>query len=100
MATPNPLAVEAIKAKTPVGSPLNSEGWGGKFNPETGLWEGGVPQALREPAQFSSKDESFRLLQRIQDRLTTAIENLRPAVMGSDGGEGAYQRREKFVGEV
>jgi hypothetical protein len=88
MATPNPIAVEAIKAKTPIGSPLNSAGWEK------------VQLALRDSSFFSSKVESFRLLQRMADRLTTAVENLRREGMGRDGGEGAFQSREKFVAEL
>src|SRR5437588_10210232 len=88
MPTPNPIAVEAIKAKTPAGSPLNAAGWED------------VPIALRESAQFSARVESMRLLQRIQDRITTAVENLRREGEGVDGGEGAFQSREKFVAEM
>jgi hypothetical protein len=88
MAQPNPLAVAAIKAKTPIGSPLNSAGWEK------------VPVALRETSQLSARVESMRLLQRIQDRLTTAVENLRREGTGRDGGEGAFQSREKFVAEM
>jgi hypothetical protein len=87
-AQPNPIAVAAVQAKTPAGSPLNAEGWEK------------VPQALKETSFFSSKIESFRLLQRMADRLQGAIEMLRREGMGRDGGEGAYQTREKFVAEL
>src|ERR1700686_2309061 len=85
---PNPLAVAAIQAKTPVGSPLNTEGWSN------------VPLALRESAQFSARVESMRLLQRVQDRIENAVGMLRREGMGKDGGEGAFQTREKFVAEL
>lgn len=88
MPSPNPNAVAAIRAKTPVGSPLNTAGWSQ------------VPIALRESAQFSATIERMRFLQRIQDRVTTAIENVRRPNEGRDGGDGAYQTKEKFVAEL
>lgn len=88
MAQPNPIAVAAIQAKTPIGSPLNSAGWEN------------VPLALRESAQFSARIESMRFLQRVQDRLETAAKLLRRQGEGIDGGEGAFQTREKFVAEL
>lgn len=88
MAQPNPIAVAAIQAKTPIGSPLNSAGWED------------VPIALRESAQFSARIESMRFLQRVQDRLETAAKLLRRKGEGVDGGEGAFQTREKFVAEL
>ncbi|HWM26594.1 MAG TPA: hypothetical protein VNP98_17385 [Chthoniobacterales bacterium] len=87
-AAPNPLAVAAIAAKTPVGSPLNTEGWSR------------VPIALRESAQFSARIESMRFLQRVQDRIATAINMVRREGMGKDGGPGAFQTREKFIAEL
>ncbi|MCA1660115.1 MAG: hypothetical protein LC642_06230 [Verrucomicrobiaceae bacterium] len=88
MATPNPLAVEKIQALTPVGSPLNAAGWES------------VQLALRETSFFSSKIESFRLMQRMADRLENAIAMVRREGMGREGGEGAYQTKEKFVAEI
>jgi hypothetical protein len=85
---PNPLAVAAIRAKTPVGSPLNTEGWSR------------VPLALRESAQFSARVESLRLLQRIQERIETTVSMARRPGEGKDGGPGAYQTREKFIAEM
>jgi hypothetical protein len=85
---PNPLAVAAIQAKTPIGSPLNTAGWEK------------VPIALRNTSVFSAKIERFRFLQRIHDRVTTAIEMIRREGMGKDGGPGAYQTKEKFVAEL
>lgn len=84
----NPLAVEKIRAKTPIGSPLNSAEWAD------------IPLALRERAQFSSKIENLRFLQRVQDRVTQAVEMIRRPGEGKDGGDGAYQTREKFVAEM
>lgn len=78
---PNPIAVAKIKAQTPIGSPLNTEGWSK------------VPLALRDASVFSATVESFRLLQRMQNRLTTAVSLLRRE-------EGAYQTKEKFVAEM
>jgi hypothetical protein len=88
MAQPNPIAVAAIQAKTPIGSPLDSAGWEK------------VPLALRESSFFSAKIESFRLLQRMSDRLEGAMKLLRRPGEGVDGGEGAFQSREKFVAEM
>jgi hypothetical protein len=88
MAQANPIAVAAIQAKTPIGSPLDSAGWEK------------VPLALRESAQFSARIESMRFLQRVQDRLETAMKLLRRQGEGTDGGEGAFQTREKFVAEL
>lgn len=85
---PNPIAVAAIRAKTPVGSPLDSGGWSR------------VPLALRESAQFSARIESMRFLQRVQDRIENVITMTRREGMGVDGGEGAYQTKEKFVAEL
>lgn len=85
---PNPVAVAAIRARTPVGSPLNTEGWSK------------VPLALRESAQFSAEIEKLRMLQRIQDRVTQAIEIVRRPGEGVSGGPGAYQTKEKFVAEL
>jgi len=85
---PNPLAVAAIQAKTPVGSPLNTAGWEK------------VPIALRNSSVFSAKIERFRFLQRIHDRVATVIEMVRREGMGKGGGPGAYQTKEKFVAEL
>lgn len=84
----NALAVEKQRAKTPVGSTLNSAEWAD------------VPLALRERAQFSSEVEKLRFLQRIQDRTQQALELMRRPGEGADGGPGAYQTREKFVAEL
>jgi hypothetical protein len=78
---PNPVAVAKIKAQAPIASPLNTAGWSN------------APIALRDSAFFSAKVERFRLLQRMQDRLTTAVSALRRE-------EGAYQTKEKFVAEM
>jgi hypothetical protein len=86
--SPNPFAVAAIAAKTPVGSPLNSAGWEK------------VPLALRESAQFSATIERLRMLQRIQLRVQTAVAMLRREGEGIGGGPGAYQTKEKFVAEL
>jgi hypothetical protein len=88
MPTSNPIAVAKIKSLTPVGSPLNSAGWEK------------VQFGLRDSSFFSSKVETFRLLQVAADRLKTAIEILRRPGEGRDGGEGAFQTREKFVAEL
>lgn len=84
----NPLAVQKIKAKVPVGSPLNTAEW------QT------VALGLRDRAQFSARVENLRLMQRIQQRLTTALELLRRPGEGRDGGDGAYQDRGGFVAEL
>lgn len=84
----NQLAVANLRAKTPVGSVLNTAEWGD------------VPLALRDRAFFSAEVEKLRLLQRMQDRLQGAVELLRRPGEGKDGGEGAYQTREKFVAEM
>lgn len=84
----NPLAVEKIRAKTPVGSPLNSAEWGD------------LPIELRERAQFSSEIEKLRFLQRVQDRVSQAVEMIRRPGEGVDGGDGAFQTREKFIAEL
>src|ERR1044072_10026008 len=85
---PNPIAVAAIRAKTPIGSPLNTQGWAQ------------VPIGLRESAQFSATVERLRFLQRIQDRIETAIANLRREGAGIGGGPGAFQTRERFIAEL
>lgn len=84
----NPLAVEKIRAKTPVGSPLDTAEW------RT------VAAGLRDRAQLSAKVENLRFLQRIQERLTTALELVRRPGEGLDGGEGAFQDRGGFVAEL
>jgi len=84
----NPLAVEKIRAKVPVGSPLNTAEW------QT------VSAGLRDRAQLSAKVENLRFLQRVQDRLTQALELVRRPGEGTDGGEGAYQDRSGFIAEL
>ena len=71
-----------------MGSVLNSAEWGD------------VPLALRERAFFSAEVEKLRLLQRMQDRVQTAIGMLRRPGEGADGGDGAFQTREKFIAEM
>ncbi len=84
----NQLAVAKLRAKTPVGSVLNSAEWSR------------VPLALRDRAFFSAELEKVRLLQRMQDRVQTALEVLRRPGEGRDGGDGAFQTREKFIAEM
>jgi hypothetical protein len=84
----NILAAAKLRAKTPVGSPLNSAEWAD------------VPLALRDRAFFSAELEKMRLLQRMQDRVQGALDLLRRPGEGRDGGEGAFQTREKFVSEM
>lgn len=84
----NILASAKLAEKAIVGSVLNSAEWSQ------------VPIALRERAFFSATVEKLRLLQRMQDRVQTAADMLRRPGMGTDGGDGAFQTREKFIAEM
>jgi hypothetical protein len=84
----NILAAAKLRAKTPVGSPLNSAEWAD------------VPIALRDRAFFSAELEKMRLLQRMQERVQGALDLLRRPGEGREGGEGAFQTREKFIAEM
>lgn len=98
---PNPLAVTAIRAKTPIRSEL-ATGPDPRVTPPSGSRVRGwsdVPEALRDRAMFSARVENLRLLQSFQDRLAQSIGILRRPGMGKDGGEGAYQTRERFIAE-
>lgn len=78
----NPLAVEKLRAKTPVPSPLDTAGMED------------IPLALRERAFFSSEILKLQWLQDAQNDLQNAIEVLRRP------SDGAYQTRERFIEEM
>jgi hypothetical protein len=84
----NILAAAKLRAKTPVGSVLNTQEWSQ------------VPLALRERAFFSAEVEKVRLLSRMQSSIQTALDGVRRAGKGANGGPGAFQTREKFVTEM
>jgi hypothetical protein len=84
----NILAAAKLRAKVPVGSVLNTAEWAQ------------VPDALRDRAFFSAELEKVRLLQRMQDRIQTALDLVRREGTGADGGPGAFQTREKFIAEM
>lgn len=84
----NKLAAEKLREKSPVGSVLNTEEWAQ------------VPLELRDRAFFSAEVEKVRLLSRMQASVQTALDGVRRAGEGADGGDGAFQSREKFIGEM
>lgn len=59
--TPYREAIDKLGSRSPIGSKLSSSGWAD------------VPVALRERAQFSSRVESVRFLQRVQDGILDFI---------------------------
>ena len=79
-------AIQAVGARTPVGSLLSSAEWED------------VPLELRERARFSAKVESLRVLGRIQQRLDEAVREARRRL--DAGGEGAVNTRQNFINEI
>jgi hypothetical protein len=93
MASPNPIAVAKVRAKTPVGSPLKSADW-----------EKLVSVGLRDRAVFSATVEEMRYLDKVANDVRTAIENRRRILADNASParttEGAYQTRERFIQEL
>jgi phage gp29-like protein len=82
-------AIELLDAKTPVGSILRSRDWLR------------VPLALRQRAQFSAGVESIKVLQRIQDSLSAAINLEREAQRADGTSPGIYKMdRQKFIADI
>jgi hypothetical protein len=89
-AGPLAAAVAKMEAKTPLAIALRSDQWA-----RTPLW-------IRERSQFSSRVESARLLQTIQNRIEDRLSWTRQQIAKSDtaaGGE-AFVDRSSFIAEV
>ena len=80
-------AIQAMGARSPVGSLLSSAEWED------------VPLELRERAQFSAKVESERVLSRIQQRLDETVREARRQ-LDAGRGEGAVNTRQGFINEI
>lgn len=78
-------AVASIEAKTPIGSLLRSADWER------------VPIALKQRAQFSAGVESARVLQTIQDRLSSAFKQQREQL--ASGAQATFDRS-SFINAV